>query len=162
SAFIQPLKLRRSTRLLCGARRLREERKGVTVRVYLAADLRFLIKELVGSGCEVRLMRHSSFLLAPGLLWRFLAFEDAEDLVTLLDSDAVNRSDDWLDQTERLRETRFMSYRRPRAYGAEIDANGYLVYRSVIAWPLGSRLRLPMGQLLRAFTWHARRGSFRT
>ena len=47
--------------LLRGAHWLRKKRQDAVMRVYLAADLEFLVPDLVAAGCEVRLM-HSNCL----------------------------------------------------------------------------------------------------
>jgi len=52
--YVQPL--------LDGAIYLKEVRSDVVFRVYLAADLEFLVADLVGAGCVVKLMHSSSTL----------------------------------------------------------------------------------------------------
>ena len=64
--------------LLAGARQILESRSDVVFRVYLAADLDFLVKDLVKAGCEVRLMKSSSVRHNPGAMWRFLALEEKQ------------------------------------------------------------------------------------
>lgn len=66
--YVQPL--------LEGAAALRLGRPDIVFRVYLAADLEFLIPDLVEVGCEVFRMRGSSILHNPGAMWRFLAMEE--------------------------------------------------------------------------------------
>ena len=61
----------------------------VAVRVYLAADMDFLVPDLVQAGCEVYLMKHPSLAHAPGTAWRTLAFAEKDRLVTLEDSDRI-------------------------------------------------------------------------
>lgn len=77
--YVQPL--------LDGAAIMANERPDVVFRVYLAADLDFLIPDLVEAGCEVKLMKSSSIRHNPGAMWRFLAFEEAGQWVTITDSD---------------------------------------------------------------------------
>ena len=59
--------------LLETAQVLRTKRPNITLRVYLARDLAFLVDELMAVGCEVYLMRSSSLRHNPGAMWRFLA-----------------------------------------------------------------------------------------
>lgn len=73
--------------LLKGAAILREARPEAVLRVYLAADLEFLIADLVAVGCEVYLMKSSSIRHNPGALWRFLALEETGRWVTVIDAD---------------------------------------------------------------------------
>ncbi len=47
-----------------------------TARVYLAADLEFLVPQLLLPGVEVYVMHSKSLAAAPGSLWRFLVFQD--------------------------------------------------------------------------------------
>lgn len=73
--------------LLKGAALLREARPSVVLRVYLAADLEFLVEDLVAVGCEVFLMKSSSIRHNPGAMWRFLALEAADEWITVIDAD---------------------------------------------------------------------------
>ena len=77
--YVQPL--------LDGARALREARPEVVFRVYLAADLEFLVADLMAAGCEVMLMRSASLRHNPGAMWRFLALEEEGRWVTITDAD---------------------------------------------------------------------------
>lgn len=58
SHYVQPL--------LDGATLILRNRRDVAFRVYLAADLKFLAKDLVEAGCEVYLMKGSSLRHNPG------------------------------------------------------------------------------------------------
>lgn len=60
------------------------------IRIYLAADLEFLISELSSSNVEIFLMESSSVGHSPGAMWRFLAFGDDETRwVCCQDSDQI-------------------------------------------------------------------------
>jgi hypothetical protein len=58
------------------------------IRVYLAADLEFLIEDL-SPYCEIYLMKSSSINFAPGGLWRFLACDNHGGVSTVIDSDLL-------------------------------------------------------------------------
>jgi hypothetical protein len=88
--------------LLKGADLLREVRPEVAMRVYLAADLDFLIDDLVELDCEVMLMRSASLRHNPGALWRFLALEAADEWITVIDAD---RGAEVLADVERTEQT---------------------------------------------------------
>ena len=73
--------------LIKGALWLKIHRPDVVFRVYLASDLVFLLPDLVAADCEVHLMKSASIRHNPGAMWRFLAFEEMDKLVTLMDAD---------------------------------------------------------------------------
>jgi hypothetical protein len=77
--YVQPL--------MDGARLLRDKRPDVVFRIYLAADLHFLVEDLAGLGCEIHLMRTSSVRHNPGAMWRFLALEEKRRCITVVDAD---------------------------------------------------------------------------
>jgi hypothetical protein len=142
--------------LIEGAARITHQHHDVTVRVYLAKDLEFLAP-MLARYCEVRLMRHASLRAQPGMMWRFLALEDASDLVTVIDADAMaHRAESVMQLSESLAPRGVGSWREVNAL--ECDANGFFVYRPLIGCGFGSRLRLPMARLMKAFTWQYQRG----
>ena len=77
--YIQPI--------LDGAERLQRKAPEVTLRIYHANDLSFMIPHLVKRHCEVYLMEHSSITMQPGMMWRFLAFEEEGKEITITDAD---------------------------------------------------------------------------
>lgn len=56
--------------LLDGTAILKEARPDVVFRVYLAADLEFLVPDLVAAGCEIKLMANYSIRHNTGAMWR--------------------------------------------------------------------------------------------
>lgn len=70
----------------------------MVLRVYLAADLEFLVDDLVAVGCDVYLMKSASIRHNPGAMWRFLALEAADEWITVNDAD---RGKDILSDVER-------------------------------------------------------------
>jgi hypothetical protein len=143
--------------LLQGAEKLSRTRPEVAIRVYLAADLAFLVP-LLAAHCEVRLMRHSSLRYAPGGLWRLLALEDAPGLVTVMDSDMIDRSaENLLRRSDALSAAGLPTWRG--VSGKEVD-NKHFIYHPLGGGLYGTRLRLPIRSLLDAFIWHALRGTF--
>lgn len=77
-AYVKPV--------LEGAVWLRRRRADAQMRVYLGHELRFLLGRLVEAGCEVMLMEASSAERQPGMIWRYLAFEEEGLEVTILDA----------------------------------------------------------------------------
>ena len=57
--------------LLRGAEELKTNRPDVVFRIYLAADLEFLVEDFLKHDCEILLMRSSSIRHNPGAMWRF-------------------------------------------------------------------------------------------
>ncbi|GAA5481955.1 hypothetical protein [Haloferula sargassicola] len=148
--------------LLQGARILEKLRPEVVVRVYLAADLEFLVEDLVGAGCEVMLMRGSSLSHNPGAMWRFLAMGEKGRLATITDADRMPEVIHDVERTERVAEGGFGFWRVPYVYGGQgkSDHPGY--YRPVLACHFGVVGGLEVERLLRAFVWHTLRGTMPT
>ena len=148
--------------LLKGAVLLREVRPEVVLRVYLAADLDFLIADLVAAGCEVFLMKSSSIRHNPGALWRFLALETADEWVTVIDAD---RGPDIVSDVERSEQTMAAGlgmWRIPYFFDGDRHRHHTGYYRPINACQFGTRGGQPVEQLLKAFIWHMRRGTMRT
>ena len=146
--------------LLRGAARLKAELPEAVLRVYLAKDMEWLAERLVDLKCEVYVMKSSSLRHTPGSLWRFLAMEDADHVVSFLDADNVDSRLDLVHRAELLKKSDLPTWRKPNANVAEVDAGGSFVYRPMIAWPLATTQRLPMRQLMEAFVWQSLRGGF--
>lgn len=149
--YVQPL--------LDGAAILARERPDVVFRVYLAADLDFLIPDLVEAGCEIKLMRSSSIRHNPGALWRFLAFAEKDRWVTITDSDIARRILAVVERTEQTIAAGLGMWRLPYIFGSVHSDNHPGYYRPINASQFGAAGGLPMEQLLKAFLWHTLRGT---
>jgi hypothetical protein len=148
--------------LLKGAALLREARPKVVLRVYLAADLEFLIEDLVAVGCEVFLMKSASIRHNPGALWRFLALETADEWVTVIDAD---RGADIIADVERSEQTMSAGlgiWRKPYFFDGDRYKHHAGFYRPINACQFGAQGGQPMEQLIKSFIWHNRRGTMRT
>ena len=150
--YVQPL--------LKGAKEIQAKRPEITVRVYLAADLAFLIPDLTAVGCEIYLMKSSSIRHNPGAMWRFLSLEDAGYLVTVMDADRLPDYAWVVRRTESLREMDAGTWRITNAMMEEVASNGCLNYRPIQACHFGTKVRENMRDLMEAFLWHTRRGTF--
>jgi hypothetical protein len=146
--YVQPL--------LDGAEKVSEERPEVVFRVYLAADLEFLVPDFVERNCEVRLMRSSSLRHNPGAMWRFLALEH-EGLVTITDSDRACEVLHDIERTELVVKHGLGHWRVAYIWGD--DQHDCSHYRTIMACQFGSASSLPTSRLMRAMLWHSRRGS---
>lgn len=148
--------------LLAGARNLRERRPDVVFRVYLAADLEFLIDDLTDAGCEIALMEGGSVLHNPGAMWRFLAMEGPET-VTVIDADRAPQVVHDVIRTEATAAAGLGSWRSPYTWGAAASQpNMAAWYRPVNACQFGSALDLPMTALVEAFLWAVGTGRIST
>ncbi len=143
--------------LLAGARQILSRRTDVTFRVYLAADLEFLVKDLVKAGCEIRLMKSSSVRHNPGAMWRFLALEEKDSLVTLCDSDRAPMAEPDILRTEEMAKAGLGLWRVP-VWG-DLASDGTVPYRPMFGGQFGGCPKLPMRRLMKAFVWHSRRGT---
>jgi hypothetical protein len=148
--YVQPL--------IDGARMLQVSRPDIVVRVYLAADLDFLIPDLVEAGCEVKLMRSSSIRHNPGALWRFLALEEEGCWVTVTDSDRARIVLHDIERTEKIMKSGLGIWRVPYVFGSiqSDDRPGF--YRPIIACQFGCMGGPPVEMLMKAFLWHTLRG----
>jgi hypothetical protein len=136
---------------------LLEKHNDVTVRIYLAADLDFLVNDLVNVGCEIYLMRHPSLAQAPGLSWRVLAFTEKNRLITTVNSDRLGDVAENIERTRAMDSAGLKCWRIPIV--GDTDADGDVVYKSFIGGYMGGEGGWPMERLLHAFTWHVRRGT---
>lgn len=128
----------------------------VTLRVYLANDLEFLIDDLTEAGCEVYLMKSSSINFAPGGLWRFLPFSDEGKLVTVTDTDRLNEIDADLIRTRAMAQAGVGAWRVPVPTDLTND------YRVCYLPFMGCQFGVTGGlfdvrELLDAFTWQCLR-----
>ncbi len=148
--------------LLDGARRLRDRRPDVVLRVYLAADLEFLVEDLTAAGCEIAVMDGSSELHNPGAMWRFLAMEGPET-VTVIDADRAPHVVHDVIRTEAAVAAGLASWRSPYTWGAAASQRNMAAwYRPVNACQFGSALDLPMALLVEAFLWAVATGRIST
>lgn len=146
--------------LLEGATLLNKERPEVVFPVYLAADLKFLVPDLVAVGCEVKLMKSSSIRHNPGAMWRFLAFEEKDRWVTVTDSDLARDIVSSVERTETIMAAGLGLWRVPYIF-TSIDADHHLGhYRPITASQIGAVGGvLAMDKLMKAFLWHTLRGT---
>ncbi|WP_367871107.1 hypothetical protein [Luteolibacter sp. Populi] len=127
-------------------------------RIYLAADLDFLIPELIGAGWEVHLMRSPSIRYCPGGFWRFLALEEAGTLVTVIDSDRIGQVSGDIERTELMNRLGLSLWRVPGYYNA--DTSKEVRYRPILGGHFGARGgSIPVRKLIETFIWHWRHGS---
>lgn len=125
----------------------------VTLRVYLASDLHFLVERL-SKHCEVYIMRSTSTRAAPGMLWRYFAVEDASNCVTILDSDMLAVAGEKLLCTENLDRFKCSVWRCP-VVSDWMDKR--IGYRPMAGGYWGTKVRLPMRSLLLGFLWNLKR-----
>lgn len=129
----------------------------VTFRVYLASDLEFLIPELTDLGWEVHLMRSPSIRYCPGGFWRFLALEEPDSLVTVIDADRIGQAGNEIRRTRAMHRMGLQLWRVPGYYNS--DLTNHVRYRPILGGHFGARGGLPMRDLIAAFLWHTRRDS---
>ena len=150
--YVQPL--------LNGARRMREKRPDVAFRIYLAADLHFLIEDFTALGCEVCLMKSSSVRHNPGAMWRFLALAEKRRLITVSDADRAPLVEADIQRTELMAKIGLGFWRVP-VWG-EMNDKGMMGYRPVLACQFGTNKPFPAAALMKALIWHTRKGSIST
>lgn len=142
--------------MLTSMREARDLYPEVTFRVHLAADLDFLIPELVEQGWEVNLMKSPSIRYCPGGFWRFLALEE-DALVTIIDADRVPEVCPEIERTRAMHQLGLGLWRVPGYYNS--DLNHYVRYRPILGGHFGARGGEPVRRLIEAFLWHTRRDS---
>jgi hypothetical protein len=149
--YVQPL--------LDGARALREVRPEVVFRVYLAADLEFLVADLMAAGCEVMLMRSNSLRHNPGAMWRFLALEEEGRWVTITDADHAPEVLHNVERTEHALGAGHGLWRAPYMLNGGGPDNDPGFYRPINACQFGAVGGYPVAHLIHAMLWHTLRGS---
>ncbi len=132
----------------------------VAVRVYLAADLDFLVPDFEEAGCEVYVMRHSSLAHAPGVAWRLLAFAEKDRLVTMIDAGGIRDIALDIKRTRTMQKTGVGCWREPIC--SDYDGNGNVIYQAFRGQHMGLMGGWSMEKLLHAFTWHSIRRNFPT
>ena len=148
--------------LLDGAIKLQKLRPDVSLRIYLAKDLEFLVTDFVDLGCEVFLMKSSSIRHNPGAMWRFLAMEEAS-LVTITDSDRARSVIHDIKRTELVRKAGLKYWRVPYFLAHEEPEFGSPGnYRTAWACQFGSASPLPTRLLMEACVWGSTNGLLST
>jgi hypothetical protein len=150
--YIQPL--------LDAAAHLKNKRPEVAIRIYLAADLSFLIPDFTALGCEICLMKSSSIRHNPGAMWRFLALEEKGRLVTFADADRAMQVEADIAMTEEMARLGLKFWRVP--VFQELNSVGQYNYRPIRASGFGSNLTLPAGDLMKALIWATQNGTIST
>ena len=127
-------------------------REDVAFRVYLAADLEFLIPDLVEAGCEVRLMKSNSIRHNPGAMWRFLALAETDKLITIVDADRAATPFFDIERTEAMAGAGLNWWRVP-VWG-ELNEIGNVSYRPFLALQFGSTGGLTeVNMMMQALVW---------
>lgn len=145
--------------LLDGAEKLREERPDIVFRVYLAADMEFLVADLVAAGCEVVVMNGSSLRHNPGALWRFLAFEEEGRWITITDADHAPEILHNIERTEHAMRAGHGLWRAPYILDGGGPDNDPGFYRPINACQFGAAGGYPVSDLMKAMIWHTLRGT---
>jgi hypothetical protein len=143
--------------LLEGVAELSIARPDVSFRVYLAADLDFLVDDLVAVGCEVYLMKHNSIRHSPGGLWRYLAMEEEGKLVTITDSDRAGEVIHDIERTELVAANGLAHWRCAYTWGD--DEHDAAHYRPILSCQFGSAATYPVKLWMKAMVWHTLRGT---
>ena len=137
---------------------VRRRHPDVTLRVYLAADLEFLADELVELGWEVFLMKSSSIRYCPGGFWRFLALEEENAIVTIMDSDRIGDATGDIERTELMDRLDLSLWRVPGYYNADVSKE--VRYRPILGGHFGARGGvMQVREAIEAFVWHWRHGT---
>jgi hypothetical protein len=136
-----------------------ERNPGVTFRLYLAADLGFLIPDLTALGWEICLMKSPSIRYCPGGFWRFLPLEDPDVLVTVIDTDRMNEVDHEIARTASMAEMGLGLWRVPGYYNSDLSKQ--VRYRPILGGHFGAKGGIPVRELIEAFVWHWRHGTLR-
>jgi hypothetical protein len=148
--YIEPL-------FLCSPEAMKRH-PGVSFRIYLAADLDFLIPELTAAGWDVYLMRSPSIRYCPGGFWRFLALEEPDTLVTVVDSDRIGQVSGDIERTELMDRLGLSLWRVPGYYNADVSKE--VRYRPILGGHFGARGGvIPIRKLIETFVWHWKQGT---
>lgn len=139
----------------------RNRHPDISFVLYLAADMEFLLPDLVSAGWEVRLMEHSSIRSSPGMLWRFMALAEEDSLITCIDSDRISDLDGEIARTQVMGESGLGCWRVPAYYNQDIH-KGKVNYRPMLGGHFGAKGGIEIELLLKAFIWHSQKGSMPT
>lgn len=152
--------------LLRGAAAMRLSRPDIAFRIYLAQDLSFLIPDLLEVGCEIYVMEHNSLSHNPGAMWRLLALEETERLVTITDSDRAGNVLSDCERTESLSNLGLGHWRIPY-FAHDVESEYHyskwnkrsIGYRPIMMCQMGSRVPIPAQRLMEACIWNTKRGN---
>ncbi len=150
-SYIEPLVLH--------SERVASENPDVRLRLYLGADLDFLIPELNTLGWDVYLMKSPSIRYCPGGFWRFLALEDEGTLVTVIDTDRIDQASNEIVRTRSMDEMGLGLWRVPGYYNSDVSQQ--VRYKPILGGHFGGLGGIPVRRLIEAFIWHSRRGTLR-
>jgi len=131
-----------------------ERHPDVRFRLYLAADLDFLVPDLNALGWDVYLMKSPSIRYSPGGFWRFLALEDPNALVTIIDTDRMNEVSNEIGRTQGMARMGLGLWRVPGYYNSDLKKQ--VRYRPILGGHFGGRGGYPIQKLIEAFVWHWR------
>jgi hypothetical protein len=131
----------------------------VRFRLYLASDLDFLIPMLSNLGWDVYLMKSPSIRYCPGGFWRFLALEEPDAVVTVIDTDRMSEVSQEIGRTEMMDAMDLALWRVPGYYN--VEPKEFVRYRPILGGHFGGRGGLPVRHLIEAFLWHSDRGTIR-
>lgn len=134
-----------------------EKHPDVTFRLYLASDLEFLVPELTEMGWEIHLMKSPSVRYCPGGFWRFLALEEEDTLVTVIDTDRMGEVSHEIGRTQAMAEMGLGLWRVPGYYNSNLTKQ--VRYRPILGGHFGARGGIPIRKLIEAFVWHWRHES---
>lgn len=132
---------------------------GVRFRLYLAADLEFLIPELSEVGWDVCLMKSPSIRYCPGGFWRFLALDEEDTLVTVIDTDRMAHVSNEICRSEEMDKMGLGLWRVPGYYNSE--STHHVRYRPILGGHFGALGGIPARLLIEAFLWHSQRETIR-
>jgi hypothetical protein len=132
---------------------------GVEFRLYLAADLDFLIDELTAAGWHIHLMKSPSLRYCPGGFWRFLALEEKEALITVIDTDRMREVSHEIGRTRAMAQTKLGLWRVPGYYNSDLTQQ--VRYRPILGGHFGAKGGIPVRKLIEAFLWHSEHGTLR-
>ena len=125
-----------------------------TFRLYLAADLDFLIPELTALGWEIYLMKSPSIRYSPGGFWRFLALEE-DALITVIDTDRMGEVSQEIARTEGMHQMGLGLWRVPGYYNSDLTQQ--VRYRPILGGHFGAHGGdIPVRELIECFVWHWR------
>jgi hypothetical protein len=143
--------------LLLHSKAAMEKHPHVTFRLYLAADLDFLIPELTALGWKIYLMKSPSIRYSPGGFWRFLALED-DALVTVIDTDRMGEVSDEIQRTQGMHRMGLGLWRVPGYYNSDLTKQ--VRYRPILGGHFGAHGGgMPVRELIECFVWHWRHRS---
>ena len=105
-------------------------------------------------------MKSPSVRYCPGGFWRFLALEEKNALVTVIDTDRMGEVDGEIARTELMHARGLGLWRVPGYWGVDNDtAVDRVRYRPILGGHFGARGGIPIRQLIEAVIWHTERGT---